>query len=90
VPSLTLKDIPQEVLVRLRELAGRERRSLTRQALVLIEGGLDREDGRPSTKRLAQARAWRELAGSWPSDLTFEEEVAEIYAARTGGRKVEL
>ncbi len=88
--SLTLKDIPEDVLEELRELAKRERRSLNRQALVLIEGGLERETGRMSARRQSQIKAIRELAGSWQSDLTFEEEVAEIYAARTGGRKVEL
>jgi hypothetical protein len=38
--SLTLKDIPDHVMERLRELADVERRSLNRQAIVLLERAL--------------------------------------------------
>jgi plasmid stability protein len=40
MPSVTLKDVPEELLARLRAAAARERRSLNQQALLLIEGGL--------------------------------------------------
>ena len=87
--SITLKDVPEELLVRLRAAAARERRSLNQQALVLIEGGLAaRETAEERARR--QVEAWRALAGAWVSDRPFDDEVAELYAARTAGRDVAL
>lgn len=87
--SITLKDVPEELLVRLRAAAARERRSLNQQALVLIEGGLAaRETAEERARR--QVDAWRALAGAWVSDRPFDDEVADLYAARTAGRDVAL
>ncbi|MFZ5476837.1 MAG: FitA-like ribbon-helix-helix domain-containing protein [Myxococcota bacterium] len=87
--SITLKDVPADLLARLRTAAARERRSLNQEALVLIEGGLAaRETAEERAHR--QVEAWRTLAGSWVSDRTFEDEAADLYAARTDGRNVKL
>lgn len=87
--SITLKDVPEELLIRLRAAAARERRSLNQEALVLIEGGLAaRETAEERARR--QVDAWRALAGGWVSDRAFEDEVAGLYAARTAGRDVDL
>lgn len=87
--SITLKDVPEELLVRLRNAAARERRSLNQEALVLIEGALTAlETAEERAHR--QVTAWRSLAGGWESDTSFEEEIAAIYAARTPGRDVTL
>ena len=69
--SLTLKDIPDELL----EGAGAETDPLT------TDQQLDKK---------AQIAAWRELAGKWSSDQTVEQELNEIYEARTTGREVSL
>lgn len=87
--SITLKDVPEELLARLRAAARRERRSLNQEALVLIEGGLAaRETAAERAHR--QVEAWRALAGGWVSERAFEDEVADLYAARTAGRDVDL
>ena len=87
--SITLKDVPEDLLVRLRRAAARERRSLNQEALVLIEGGLAaRETAEERAQR--QVASWRTLAGAWTSDKPFEDEVAELYASRTPGREVDL
>lgn len=87
--SITLKDVPEELLVRLRNAAARERRSLNQEALVLIEGGLTAlETAEERAQR--QITAWRSLAGRWVSEAAFEDEVAAIYAARSPGRDVTL
>jgi plasmid stability protein len=87
--SLTLKNIPDGLLQRLRAAAARDRRSMMQEALVLIEGGLAAlESAEERTER--QLAAWRSLAGSWRSDESFEDEVAAIYEARTSGRDVDL
>ncbi len=93
MPSLTLKDIPDDMMERLRAAARRERRSMTQQILVLIEGGLaelDHRAGVPSPSAAAQVARWRKLAGCWTSDESFDEEVAALARARTTGRSVDL
>ena len=87
--SITLKDVPEELLIRLRAAAALERRSLNQEALVLIEGGLAaRETAEERAQR--QVHAWRALAGAWVSDRAFDDEVADLYAARTAGRDLDL
>lgn len=87
--SITLKDVPEELLVRLRAAAARDRRSLNQEALVLIEGGLAfRETAEERAKQ--QVERWRALAGSWVSETSFEADVSDIYAARSAGRDVDL
>jgi hypothetical protein len=81
MPSITLEDVPVELLVRLRAAAARARRSLNQQALVLLEAGL----GDPETeveRAERQLEQWRKLAGTWKSDEAFEDEVSAIYASR--------
>lgn len=87
--SITLKDVPEQLLVRLRAAAAQERRSLNQEALVLIEDGLDaRETAEERAHR--QLEAWRALAGTWVSDRAIDAEVADLYAARTPGRDIDL
>lgn len=87
--SITLKDVPEQLLVRLRAAAAQERRSLNQEALVLIEGGLDaRETAEEREHR--QLEAWRALAGTWVSDRAIDAEVADLYAARTPGGDIDL
>ncbi|NOY28548.1 MAG: hypothetical protein GXP62_22060 [Oligoflexia bacterium] len=93
MPSLTLKDIPVELMERLRSAARRERRSLTQQVFIFIEGGLAERDhraGQPSPAAARQVARWRELAGRWASDESFADEVAALAEARTSGRTVDL
>ena len=87
--SITLKDVPEELLARLRAAAARERRSLNQEALVLLDGGLAAQET-AEERAQRQVAAWRALAGAWESDRAFEDEVADLYAARTSGRDVDL
>ncbi|MFO0761367.1 MAG: hypothetical protein U0359_33120 [Byssovorax sp.] len=91
--SLTLQDIPDDLLARLRDAAGEERRSLAQEVLVFIEEALTRRtEARLTSRRdsASQVAAWRELAGKWSSDRSTDEEIEEIYARRTPGREVDL
>ncbi len=95
MPSLTLKNIPPPLLETLRQRADEDRRSLTQEVLYLLEQAL-REKQSPWREYLSEAEigrqcdAWLQLAGGWQSDRPVADEVAEIYAARTPGRDVEL
>ena len=94
MPSLTIKDIPEDVLSRLRARAAADQRSMSKEAIHLLglalcaqvaeEPALSREQAR------VQLEAWRRLAGRWQADDDPDTEIAAIYAARSGGRTVNL
>ena len=89
--SLTIKDIPEELLEALRELAERDRRSMTQEAIVLLSEIIERrlkDDERSEAER--QADAWEKLAGRWRSEKSADEEISDIYESRTEGREVDL
>lgn len=90
--SLTLKNIPDPLLERLRERAESDRRSLTQEILFLLEEALRNGSGRAreETQAEAQADAWARLAGQWRSERDEDEEIEGILGSRTRGREVEL
>lgn len=92
--SLTLKNIPDSLLERLRARAAADRRSVTQEMIHLLEVSLDaasRTSGAEAlAKARAQAEAWERLAGRWESDRSADEEIRGILSARTAGRDVEL
>lgn len=94
MPSLTIKDIPEKLLRRVRARAAAERRSMNGAVIHLLDEALA---GRPpraadSVQARAQVRAeaWRRLAGRWRSRHSAAREIEMIYAARSRGRPVRL
>lgn len=91
--SLTLKNIPDPLLDRLRERAASDRRSLTQEIFYLLEealAGRAPELAALEEEARSQAAAWSELAGRWRSDVDTDEEIEAILASRSRGRDVEL
>jgi len=87
--SVTIKNVPEKLLGRLRRRARDERRSLNKQIIHLLEWSLEQGSG-PDDVRVdarRQVEAWRKLAGRWRSDLTAQEEIRSIRKARTPARK---
>ena len=83
--TLTIRDIPADVIERLRRRAAEERRSLNQEAIHLLDFALKAERFSPA----AQVEAWLRL-GRWRSSRSAKQEIAEIYAARTLGRPVKM
>ncbi len=95
MPSVTIKDIPSDLLERLRQRAAKDKRSMNREVIYLLDVALSHAPAenylaRPAQRIDTQIQAWRQLAGRWESDLNTSEEIEQIYANRTGGRQVEL
>ena len=98
MPSLTLKDIPQPLMERLRVRASRDRRSLNREAIWLLEQMLDGSfdsgadpASEVSLERDVQVTAWQSLAGRWQGpDAEVDKLIDDIYQSRTQGRDVVL
>jgi hypothetical protein len=95
--SLTLRDIPDEVMETIKLLSKRERRSLNKEFIVVVERGvrLSLEDaGRAGTRlhipRNLQDDLWKDLCGKWKDARSTSEIVADIREQRTLGREVRL
>ncbi len=94
--SLTLKDLPPDLLERLRERARLERRSLNREAILLLEQALAPDVGAlpaslAESERAAQLAAWERLGGRWPGgDAALDIMVSDIYDTDTERRQVDL
>ena len=95
MPDVTLRNIPKEVMDRLRTLAAAERRSLNSQILLLLETGLHHGTEDPRRDRWTvstdtQLGLWEALCGAWKDERSPEEVGADIIRHRTLGRSVDL
>ena len=93
--NITIRNIPDSVLKRIKALSRIERRSMNSELLRLIEKGLNEETEARSNKGSIlsseiQAKMWEELIGTWEDDRSADEIIKDIYAHRTAGRHVEL
>jgi plasmid stability protein len=97
--SLTIRNIPEEILKRIRILAARERRSMNSEMLIVIEDGLSariaKESGTAFPGSMAvsggqilssagREKMWTELCGEWRDDRTERDSVADITELRQG------
>jgi plasmid stability protein len=93
--SITIRNIPDEVLERIRALSSIERRSLNNEILVILERGTYSEYEEKLVKRKylsksTQMEIWKQLAGTWSDSRSAKEIIEDIYSHRTAGREVEL
>lgn len=91
--NLTIRNIPDELLEKVRALSEAERRSLNSELLEIIEKGLETEAKLKSRKlvsRAVQIRVWERIAGKWKDKRKTKDIIRDIYSARSKGRKVEL
>ncbi len=89
--SITFKNIPPELIERLKRRARQRRRSLTQEVLWLLEEAIGMPPPSPERDRVAaQVEAWRRLAGRWADEQPVNEDVDQLYKARTNGRDVDL
>lgn len=75
MPSLQIRDLPQDVYDKLKLLAESEHRSLAQQALVLLKEGLARPTPQKPTRPNYVSEPAREYTGGIPSpaDLIRED-----------------
>ena len=72
--SITIKEIPEELLERLRRRAAEDRRSMNKEIIHLLAMALSLESPEVDAARRvgqieAQVQAWRQLAGRWESEV---------------------
>ena len=93
--NLTIRNIPDEVINKIRTLSQVERRSLNSEILVILEHGLNEKIGhlfnmRSNMTKELQVSIWRGLASKWEDDRSTNEIINDIYKRRTPGRNIEL
>jgi len=90
--NLTIRNIPDNLLEKLRKLSRAEKRSLNSQILVLLENSIKDYSKNTSTAipLETQIELWDKLSGEWDDPRSSEQITAEIISHRTPGRKVDL
>jgi plasmid stability protein len=92
--SVTIENMPDELLERIRQRAQADKHSMSMEVIGLLEKALSNEAVNSETLLKQQAReqaaAWLKLAGRWQSDLSVAEEIEAVYESRTQGRKIDL
>lgn len=95
--SLTIRNIPEEILKRIRIFAAKERRSLNSEMLIVIEEGLSarisEKTGNISEVNVAfvssagRVKMWEELCGAWQDTRNFNEICDQLYRDRENGNR---
>ena len=93
--SITLRNIPDELLDRLRTLSIIEKRSLNNEILIVLEKGLKRESENKTNfkdhlTRDTQIKIWQNLCGQWKDNRSTDEIIRDIIGSRSEGRSVDL
>ena len=95
VMNLTIRNLPDEVVSRIRSEAAMQRRSLNSQLLFVLERGLKSRQDSSQADNLQfggelQTKIWKALAGKWEDDRSTKEIVDDIYKSRTLGRDFDI
>jgi len=93
--SITLRNIPDELLDRLRTLSIIEKRSLNNEILIVLEKGLKRESENKTNfkdhlTRDTQIKIWQNLCGQWKDNRSTDEIIRDIIGSRSEGRSIDL
>lgn len=92
--SITLKNVPDDLISGLKARAVEAHRSLSGEILFRLRTSLEGDGSAESSglrdEASLQADAWEKLAGAWVSELSVDEEIASLYSARSEGRDVDV
>ncbi len=93
--NLTIRNIPDDVINKIRTISKTERRSMNNEILIILERGIEEEvhdllkEKRTVSKNL-QIEIWKRLAKEWKDDRSTDEIIRDIYDNRTLGREFKL
>lgn len=93
--NLTIRNIPDEIMEKIRTLSKIAKRSINNEILILLESGVQEKINNLIKQEIhltkeTQINIWSQLAGKWEDDRSAAEIIEEIYSTRTMGREVEL
>jgi len=82
--NLTIRNIPEYIIKKIKTLSEIEKRSLNSEILILLEKGLLKESRLTENRFInndTQARIWNKLSGEWKD---------KIYSSRSAGREFSI
>ena len=93
--TITLRDIPDEMMDEVKVIAKRERRSVNQQFLVVLEEGVRNVlrktlETRESVSKGAQIEIWQMLSGVWEDKRSTKQIIDDIVSNRSKGREFDL
>lgn len=94
--NLTIRDIPSDILEKIRILSQTERRSINSEILLILENGLKNYISNNviannlTISKETQLDIWSSLAGGWTDERDTQEITNDIYSKRTMGRDINL
>jgi plasmid stability protein len=93
--NITVRNIPDEVIKKIRTLSKIRKRSINNEILLILERGIGDElektiQEQKSITKMTQINIWQNLANEWDDNRTTEEIINDIYNKRTLGRNIKL
>jgi len=93
--NLTVRNIPDDVINKIRTLSQMEKRSLNNEILFVLERGIQEEvrhffNIKRNISKNVQIKIWRKLSKEWQDDRSTDEIINDIYNSRTLGREFQL
>jgi len=91
--NLTIRNIPEYIISRIKTLSEIEKRSLNSEILIILEKGLIKESsltGNRSVNNETQIRIWSKLSGEWKDKRNTDEIIEDIYSNRSAGREFSI
>lgn len=90
--NLTVRNIPQATMEKIRYLSDLERRSINSEILVILDQAVNikyakKKIFKKQMSKEEQIAIWKDIAGQWEDDRSTEEIIDDIYKNRTLGRK---
>jgi plasmid stability protein len=95
MPNITVRNIPDQLLNKLRILSVLEKRSLNSEILMILEKGLAKESKsvinlKKYLSNDTQIKMWENLCGKWKDSRSTAEIISDIIDSRSEGRSVDL
>ncbi len=93
--NLTVRNIPDELLNKIRLLSIIEKRSVNSEILMVLEKGLSKESDsvnyvKNQLSNDTQIKLWQNLGGRWKDSRSTAEIISDIIGSRSQGRRVDL
>ena len=93
--NITVRNIPEEIVRKIRALSQLGKRSLNNEILLLLERGVQEEVNnlsktKKNISKETQLSIWKKLANEWDDERSTQEIITDIYENRTLGREVNL
>ena len=93
--NLTVRNIPDELLNKIRLLSIIEKRSVNSEILMVLEKGVSKESDsvryvKNQLSNDTQIKLWQNLCGRWEDSRNTAEIISDIIDNRSQGRSVDL